>query len=104
LAISTCSFGGPDEPGERTAGTPKVAGLAFAVPTHEIEMNQTTRMIGKIDVVFVVSSDVEGKLGELRLSRGGVDWWPRSSKTRFYQCSWERLRDFLEDQQGRSAV
>jgi hypothetical protein len=70
--------------------------LQFAVPVHEIEMNQTTRIVGKTDVVFVVSSDVEGKLGELRLSRGGVDWWPRNSKRRFHQCSWEELRDFLE--------
>jgi hypothetical protein len=70
--------------------------LPFAVPTHEIEMKQTTRIVGKTDVVFVVSSDTEGKLGELLVSRGGVDWWPRNSKTRFYQCSWERLREFLE--------
>jgi hypothetical protein len=49
-------------------------------------MNQTTRIVGKTDVVFVVSSAVEGKLGELRLSRAGVDWWPRSSKARFHQA------------------
>jgi hypothetical protein len=48
------------------------------VATHEIEMNQTTRIVGKTDVVFVVSSGIEGKLGELRLSRGGVDWSVRS--------------------------
>ena len=78
--------------------------LQFAVPAHEIEMNQTTRIVGKTDVVFVVSSDVEGKLGELRLSRGGVDWWPRNSKHRFYQCSWEQLRDFLEGLPPRSAL
>jgi hypothetical protein len=70
--------------------------VPFAVPTHEIEMHQTTRIVGKTDVVFVVSSDTEGKLGELLVSRGGVDSWPRRSKTRFYQCSWERLREFLD--------
>ena len=78
--------------------------LQFAVPAHEIEMNQTTRIVGKTDVVFVVSSDVEGKLGELRLSRGGVDWWPRNSQHRFYQCSWEQLRDFLEGLPPRSGA
>ena len=66
------------------------------MPTHEIEMNQTTRIVGKTDVVFVVSSDAEGKLGELRLSRGGVDWWPGRSKTRYHQCTWEQLREYLE--------
>ena len=81
-----------------------MSGLQFAVPAHEIEMNQTTRIVGKTDVVFVVSSDAEGKLGELRLSRGGVDWWPRNSKRRFHQCSWEQLRDFLEGLPSRGGL
>jgi hypothetical protein len=48
---------------------------------HEIEMHQTVRLVGKTDMVYVISNDSEGKIGELRISKGGVDWWPRSAHT-----------------------
>jgi hypothetical protein len=65
---------------------------------HNIEMQQTARLVNKVDVVFVVSNDEEGKLGELHLSKGGVDWLPGRSKKRYYRFTWEQLRIALEDQ------
>jgi hypothetical protein len=59
-------------------------------------MQQTVRLVGKMDFVFTVSNADDGKLGELRLSKGGVDWWPSGARTYFHRCSWEGLRDFLE--------
>jgi hypothetical protein len=57
-----------------------------------------------MDFVFTVSNTEEGKLGELRLSKGGVDWWPRGAKRNFHRCSWEGLRDFLEKQPLKSNI
>lgn len=64
---------------------------------HNIEMQQTARLVGNVDVVFVVSNDQDNKLGELHLSKGGVDWWPANSKKRYYRYSWEQLKNVLED-------
>jgi hypothetical protein len=62
---------------------------------HDIEMRQTARLVGSVDVIFDVWSD-EQKLGQLRLSKGGVDWWPGRSKSYYYRWSWERLADVLK--------
>jgi hypothetical protein len=67
-------------------------------------MHQTVRLVGKVDFVFVVSNAEEGNLGELHLSKGGVDWWPSGARTYFHRCSWEGLRDFLEKRPVKSAT
>ena len=65
--------------------------------THNIELRQNARLVSNSDIVFVVSNDDEGKLGELHLSKGGVDWLPGKSKKRYYRFTWEQLRVALED-------
>jgi hypothetical protein len=70
---------------------------------HSIEMQQIVQLVGKTDVVLLVSNSEEGKLGELHISKGGVDWWPRNSKKYFHRVSWERLRNFLETEAQRMA-
>ncbi len=72
---------------------------AYGAPMaiHMIEMKQTARLVNKVDVVFVVSSDEEGKLGELHLSKGGVDWWPKNSKKYFHRLNWEQFRNVIEE-------
>ena len=66
--------------------------------THNIEMQQTARLVSKVDVVFVVSNDEEGKLGELHLSKGGVDWWPKDSKKYFHRYNLEQFRRLIESE------
>ncbi len=66
--------------------------------SHNIEMQQTARLVSKVDVVFVVSNDEEGKLGELHLSKGGVDWWPKNSKKYFHRYNWEQFRRLIESE------
>jgi hypothetical protein len=66
------------------------------MPTHEIEMQQTVRVVGNADVSFVVHADGD-KLGELRVSRGTIDWWPRNSKSRHTSLTWERFAKVMED-------
>jgi hypothetical protein len=58
-------------------------------------MVQSVRDLGKVDVVFEVYID-DTKRGELHLSKGGVDWWPRNSKTNRRTKSWSKLAEFLE--------
>ena len=60
-------------------------------------MHQTVRLVGKTDVVYEVFTDGEGKIGELRISKGAVDWWPRDSKKQYHRCTWEKLRSFMEE-------
>lgn len=62
---------------------------------HEVRMFQTVRDLGKSDVVLHVMID-GAKRGELHLSKGGVDWWPRNSKKTVHTKSWTQLAAFLE--------
>jgi hypothetical protein len=59
-------------------------------------MDQAVRDLGKVDVVFHVTVDGV-KRGEMRVSRGGIDWWPRNSKSIKHTWSWERLAGALEE-------
>ena len=62
---------------------------------HEIRMDQSLRDLGKVDVVLQVVID-GAERGELHVSKGGVDWWPRNSKHIKHTWSWSRLADLLE--------
>ena len=45
---------------------------------HDIRMVQSVRdLCGKVDTRFELYID-GAKRGELHLSKGGIDWWPRS--------------------------
>ena len=63
---------------------------------HDIRMDQSLRDLGKVDVVLHVVID-GAKRGELHLSKGGVDWWPRSSKHIKHTWTWSNLADLLEN-------
>jgi hypothetical protein len=67
------------------------------MPSHLVEMKiPTTKVVQHADVVFEVFDD-DGKLGELRVSQGGVDWYPRGAKLPA-KLSWEQLARVLEEQ------
>jgi hypothetical protein len=60
------------------------------MPSHKVEMKiPTTKMVQHADVVFEVHDD-DGKLGELRVSQGGVDWYPRGAHIPA-KLSWEQF-------------
>jgi hypothetical protein len=57
---------------------------------HDVDMRiPTTKMVLHADVVFEVRSD-DDKLGELRVSQGSIDWYPRSAQ-RGVSLSWEQF-------------
>lgn len=63
---------------------------------HEIRMDQSLRDLGKVDMVLQVVID-GAKRGELHISKGAIDWWPRNSKTKKHTVTWSRLADLLEE-------
>ena len=66
------------------------------MPTHDVEMSiPTTKVVLHADVVFEVRSDGE-KLGELRVSKGTLDWAPMSAKIPV-RMSWEQFDRFMRD-------
>jgi hypothetical protein len=65
------------------------------VPKHRIELQLPVNAIVNADARFVVFSDDE-KLGELRVSRGTIDWWPARRRNAI-AMSWERFARVMED-------
>ena len=62
---------------------------------HRIELSIPRIEMGRQDARFVVFIDDE-KQGELHVSEGGLDWWPRSSKTNKKTKTWSQLRTSME--------
>lgn len=60
--------------------------IKFTIPEFELRGQ---------DIRFNVVIDGE-KHGELWVSEGGLDWWPKHSKTRRRTKTWSQLRDFME--------
>ncbi|MGZ4676598.1 MAG: hypothetical protein ACXVJ7_18880 [Acidimicrobiia bacterium] len=65
------------------------------MPRHDVEMSiPTTKMVLHADVVFEVRSDGE-KIGELRVSQGTIDWYPRSAH-HGVSLTWEQFDQLME--------
>jgi hypothetical protein len=64
------------------------------MPEHRVVVTSPPRELGSVDSVYEVFADEE-KLGELRISRGGVDWWPRSARLG-HLLTWEQFAARME--------
>jgi hypothetical protein len=62
---------------------------------HRVTIRQPEREVMNADVSFDVYED-EAKIGELRISRGGIDWYPRSARKPI-TLTWTQFRRLLED-------
>lgn len=65
------------------------------MPEHYLEVKLPASTVVNADVVFEVFGDDE-KLGELRISKGGVDWYARSAR-QAHSFTWERFSRLLEE-------
>jgi CRISPR/Cas system-associated protein Csm6 len=64
------------------------------LPKHHIEISLPTKPLKNVDTTITVWSDNE-KLGELRVSRGTLDWRSARKKT-VKSFSWEKLATLLD--------
>jgi len=64
------------------------------VAKHEIRMHLPTAEIVNRDVTFFIYRNGR-KLGELKVSRGSLDWIP-PNKRRGHRISWENFAAFME--------
>ena len=61
----------------------------------EIAFSRGLRMdLKSKDVVLVVSTE-RGKMGELRISKGSVDWWPARNRETPTTLKWERFAEVM---------
>ena len=66
------------------------------MPKHDIEMSiPTTKMVLSADVVFEIRADGD-KLGELRVSKGTIDWVPAKAKIP-YKRTWEQFDRMMRE-------
>ncbi len=49
------------------------------------------------DVVFIAHTPDNEKIGELHLSNGSVDWWPRNARTKV-RLRWKKFAEVMEEQ------
>ena len=69
------------------------------MPAHDVEMSiPTTKVVLHADVVFEIRSDDE-KLGELRVSKGSIDWYPSNARIPV-KLTWEQFDRLMRDQRG----
>ena len=50
------------------------------------------------DLVIEITADAE-KLGELRISRGTIDWFPRNHTYATASLTWEQFARVMDEQQ-----
>lgn len=62
---------------------------------HRIVVEQPPKVVLHRDVTFSVYSD-EAKLGELRISKGSIDWVPAGQR-RAYWFPWERFDEVIQE-------
>jgi hypothetical protein len=69
------------------------------LPKHDVEMSiPTTKMVLHADVVFEVRSDEE-KLGDLHVSQGSIDWYPRNARQPT-TLSWEQFDRLMQERRA----
>ena len=64
------------------------------MPEHRVVVSSPPRELSSADAVYEVYADGE-KFGELRISRGGIDWWPARSR-HTEPLTWEQFAARME--------
>ena len=60
---------------------------------HEVSFKVPERPMAYKDIVFIVRRG-KLKVGEMRISQGGIDWYPRNAKV-VRKRSWEQIQRLL---------
>lgn len=62
---------------------------------HKIKLQQPEWTVQHKDVVIEVANG-DGKLGELHISKGSVEWQPTKHHKNICRMSWTKFADFME--------
>jgi hypothetical protein len=62
---------------------------------HRVNFNVPDRPLAHADIIFSVRQD-DDKFGELRISKGGLVWYPRN-KVYGYKLTWKQLDRLAQD-------
>lgn len=68
---------------------------------HEVRVKIDTAVVANKDLEVVVRTD-KGKLGTLLISRGNVEWLPKSNSVNKQQLTWVKFAEFMA-QHGKPA-
>lgn len=63
---------------------------------HDVKLEAPSLQVLNSDVTLVVRRDGE-KLGELALSKGGAEWFPKNTKVRGFHLSWREVADIMQE-------
>ena len=62
---------------------------------HEVTLDIATKFVLHKDVKIEIKTDA-GKLGELLISKGNVEWWPRGNSVNKLRLSWTNFAELME--------
>jgi hypothetical protein len=64
---------------------------------HDVVMSRPKDQVIRADIQFSVKVDGE-KLGELHVSQGNVEWWPKGNKRNKRRLSWQKFAKLFEEE------
>jgi len=65
-----------------------------------VKMSASAFELGKSDVVFRINDVDDGIVGDLRISKGGVTWYPAHAKNSI-DLGWKQFAAVIEKSVGR---
>jgi len=64
--------------------------------SHDVVMSQPADHVVRSDIKFRIKVNGE-KLGELHISKGNIEWWPKGNKRNKLRLSWSKFAELFEE-------
>ena len=61
---------------------------------HQVKVKLLTNVVGRKDLEIIVKSS-SGKLGTLLISKGNIEWLPKSKYVNKKQLTWQQFADAM---------
>lgn len=62
---------------------------------HKVKVAWPILELGRKDVHISIEKDSE-KIGELLISKGNIEWWPRGNKRKRKRFTWQEFQYYIE--------
>jgi len=63
---------------------------------HNVVMSQPRDQVIRADIKFTIKVNRE-KLGELHVSKGNIEWWPKGNRKNKLRLSWTKFAEIFEE-------